>query len=314
MDEGRWPRFAVLGAGAVGSYFGGMLARAGAPVTFIGRTNQVAALTTNGLTIDSIHFRERLSVVASSDVAAAGNADFVLLSVKTVDTESAAQSIAPALKRGALVVSLQNGVDNVVRIHAASGIEALAAVVYVAAEITDHGTVKHVGRGDLIVGELLANPSNPAERKSQLARLAAQFTGAGVPCKVSDRIETELWTKMLLNCAYNAVSALARTRYGRIADDEGSREIIRQVIDEATAVAHAAGVRLADRDLFAAALQLGPAMSNAFSSTAQDIARGKRTEIDSLNGYLARRGRELGVETPVNRTLHALVKLLEAAG
>ena len=119
---------------------------------------------------------------------------------------------------------------------------------------------------------------------------------------------------MAMNCAYNAVSALGRAKYGRMARDPGAREVLRRAVEETAAVARAGGVRLPDTDLVGAAFRLGEAMSEATSSTAQDLARGRRTEIDSLNGYVARRGAELGVDAPVNQALHALVKLLEVAG
>jgi len=202
-------------------------------------------------------------------------------------------------------VSFQNGVDGVERIRAATGIEAIPAVVYVAAAMTGPGHVRHSGRGDLVIGDPRGG------RRRDLERLVALFAHARVPCIISDTIEAELWSKMAMNCAFNAVSALGRSKYGRIVQDPRSREILRLAVEETVAVAAALGVDLADRDLVAAAFRLGEAMSGATSSTAQDLARGKRTEIDSLNGYVARRGVELGVPTAVNHTLHALVKLLE---
>jgi 2-dehydropantoate 2-reductase len=114
-----------------------------------------------------------------------------------------------------------------------------------------------------------------------------------------------------MNCAYNAISALGRSRYGKMAARAEIREIMRTALEEAEAVARAEGVPLPREDFAAAAWQLGDSMSEAFSSTAQDIARGKKTEIDSLNGYVARRGAKHGIATPVNRTLHGIVKLLE---
>ena len=114
-----------------------------------------------------------------------------------------------------------------------------------------------------------------------------------------------------MNCAYNAVSALGRANYGTIAQHPGTRQVLRLVVEETVAVAHASGVRIPDIDVVDAVFNFGDAMSEATSSTAQDIVRGKRTEIDSLNGYVARRGAELSVATPVNQTLYALVKLLE---
>ncbi len=307
MPDEPWPRVAVLGAGAVGCYFGGMLARAGAPVVLIGRPRHVEVIAAEGLGIDGLHFRERVRVDASSSVEAARDAAVVLLSVKTLDTEAAARSLAPHLAPGAVVASLQNGVDNVERIRQASGIDALAAVVYVAAAMTGPGQVRHTGRGDLVVGD-------PAGvRGEEAGRLAALFARAGVPCVVSDNIRGELWTKMAMNCAYNAVSALVRAQYGRIVQDPAARAVLRRAVEETAAVARAAGVRLPDVDLVGAAFRLGEGMREARSSTAQDLVRGKRTEIDALNGYVSRRGAELGVPTPVNQVLHALVKLLEGA-
>jgi 2-dehydropantoate 2-reductase len=305
VEGATWPRVVVLGAGAVGCYFGGLLARAGAPVTLIGRPRHVEALRRDGLWLEGLHFQERVPVAASVAVDAARDAAVVLFCVKTLDTDEAAQSLAPHLGPGTVVLSLQNGVDNVERIRMAGGFEALPAVVYVAAAMTGPGRVKHTGRGDLIVGD----PSG--RRRGDLERLAALFARAGVPCAVSDDIRVELWTKMSMNCAYNAVSALGRAKYGRMAQHPHAREVLRLAVEETAAVARAAGVPLVESKLVEAAFRLGEAMREATSSTAQDIQRGKRTEIDSLNGYVARRGAELGVPTPVNQTLHALVKLLE---
>jgi 2-dehydropantoate 2-reductase len=298
VRDGEWPRIAVVGAGAVGCYFGGMLAVAGAPVTFIGRERQVEALRRKGLTLESVHFTRTTPVSASTDMSSAADAQVVLLCVKTTDTEEAAKSLAPHLAAGALVVSLQNGVDNVARIRAAAGINAVPAVVYVGAEVTEPGRVKHTARGDLVLGNV----------DSTLAKL---FARAGIPIRLSENIEGDLWMKLIQNCAYNALSALGRAPYGRLVRNPLMRDLMKRVVDEVVAVGRARGIRFPDGDLVAATWKLGEGMERTTSSTAQDIARGKRTEIDSLNGYVARLGDELGIPTPVNRTLHALVKLLE---
>ena len=312
MEKAEWPTIAVLGAGAVGCYFGGMLARAGAPVTLIGRRPHVEAITGKGLFLESLHFRQQIAVSASTDVAAAHAARVVLLCVKTTDTEEAARALAPHLVTGAVVVSLQNGVDNVERIRPLVNAEVLPAVVYVAAQMTAPGCVKHTGRGDLILGDLPRRDPEDGTRRRQLEDLAGLFGRAGVPCRVSEDVEADLWTKLVMNCAFNAISALGRSRYGRLASNPWTRDVMRQVVEEVVAVGRAAGVRWKDVDLIEATWKLAAAMSAATSSTAQDIARGKHTEIDALNGYVARRGAELGVATPVNQTLHALVKLLES--
>jgi 2-dehydropantoate 2-reductase len=304
-------RVAVMGAGAVGSYFGGMLARAGARVTLIGRPNHVEAVRKNGLLLDTVTFKEHVALNASTHPADVRDAQFVLFCVKTLDTESVARSIAPHLAQDAIVISLQNGVDNIARIRAASGIEALPAVVYVAAALPEPGHVKHSGRGEWIVGEYAGAAPSAAGTKSRPERVAEMCTAAGVPCRVSQNIEVDQWTKMVMNCAGNAVTAIAQTSFAHVARNLDTREVLRTVINECVVVARAAGVALPDVDWTEKGLKNAETLGEATSSTAQDIARGKPTEIDSLNGYIVRRGREFSVPTPVNMTLFALVKLIE---
>jgi 2-dehydropantoate 2-reductase len=314
-------RIAVVGAGAVGCYFGGMLARAGATVTFLRRPpgdRSGAARTLGPLYIDSVHFQESVRVQWAGEPGSVRDAEIVLFCVKAIDNESAARQIAAHLQPGAIVVSLQNGVDNAEQIHAASGVDALPSVVYVAAAMAGPDRVQHNGRGDLVIGEFQnrrrvpeSGKSGAAPGPSRVERVAALFQAAGVPCAVSANIEADLWTKLMMNCAGNAITALGRASYGRVAAHEPSRKVIADVVSECLAVARAAGVHLPERDYVSGGIQLAATLGEATSSTAQDIARGKRTEIDSLNGYVARLGGRLGVATPVNATLHALVKLLE---
>lgn len=300
-----WPKIAVVGAGAVGGYFGGLLARAGAPVTMIGRPQFVEAVAKHGLFLDTLHFQESVRVEACTDIHTVRGAEIVLFCVKTTDNASTARAIAPLLAPGALVLTMQNGVDNVEQIRAAAAIDALPSVVYVAASVPEPGRVKHVGRGDLVVG--------PENEKTK--RITAIFARANVPCRISENIEGELWTKLIWNCALNAVSALGRAKYGHIAASSDAWKVVETTVYEVLAVARAAKVHppgLEDPQVaLAGALKIATQMAEALSSTAQDMNRGKRTEIDSLNGYIARRGAELGVPTPVNQALYALTKLAE---
>ena len=304
-QESGWPQIAVVGAGAVGGYFGGMLARAGAPVVLIGRPAFVEAVTKNGLLLDTVQFKETVRVAAAADLEAVRGAQVVLLCVKTVDTQATARALAPLLDATPVVVSMQNGVDNAEQIRAASGLDALGAVVYVAASVPQPGRIKHVGRGDLVVG--------PRDRRTE--QIAALFERACVPCRISDNIEGELWTKLIWNCALNAVSALGRAKYGQIVASDDARKVVETLVYEVLAVARAANIHppgLEDpKAALAGAFKIAGQMSGALSSTGQDMLRGKRTEIDSLNGYISRRGAELGVPTPVNHALYTLVKLAE---
>ena len=311
MTEGTWPQVAVVGAGAVGCYCGGMLGRAGAPVTLIGRPVHVEASERDGLLLETMRFTERVRVAASTEIAAARGAALVLCCVKSTDTEATAQSLAPHLSPDAVVLSMQNGVDNLERLRRHVPGPAFAAVVYVAAAMAGPGHVRHTGRGDLLIGAL--PPDEQSTAQPVLERVAGWLQRADIPCVVSDNVEGELWAKLLINCAYNAISALGRARYRRIGAHPQALGVLKDAVREVIAVAQAAGVRLPDGDLVEAACSISRSMAGATSSTAQDIARGKRTEIDHLNGYVVRRGEEVGVATPVNRTLHALVRLLEEA-
>jgi len=301
-----WPRIAVVGSGAVGGYFGGMLARAGAPVVMIGRPAFVDQVKKNGLFIDSFRFQERVNVEVSTEISAARGADVILFCVKTLDTAATSKELKPHLSAETIVVSLQNGVDNVAQIRTASGIEALPCVVYVAAAMPEPGYIKHSGRGDLVIGP-------PSEK---VDRIAALMQRGGVPCKVSANIEGELWTKFLWNCASNALTALGQVSYSQLASDPDARKLYEYTVLEVLAVAKAAGVRIPAADdpqaMMEKALETSSHLGDARSSTAQDLARGKQTEIYSLNGYVVQRGLELRVPTPVNQALFTLVKLSEA--
>ena len=293
-------KVAVMGAGAVGCYFGAMLARAGHAVTLIGRPQHVEAVNRRGLYLDSKSFQEHVPMSASTDAAVVAGSDVVLFCVKSSDTEAAGRQIAPHLGEKTVLLTLQNGVDNAERLQAALPQEVIPAVVYVATEMAGAGHVKHHGRGDLVIG---ASASSEA--------IAAQLIAAGVPVTVSDNANGELWVKLIVNCAYNAISAISRMPYGQMVEGDGVPAVMDDVVMECLAVAKAAGV-IVPGDVRVSVPGIAGAMKEQFSSTAQDLMRGKPTEIDHLNGYVVRKGAALGVPTPVNRVLHSLVKLLES--
>jgi 2-dehydropantoate 2-reductase len=309
MSETReWPRIAVVGAGAVGGYFGGMFARAGASTVFIGRKHFADAVTSKGLVLDKSEGLERIRVRATVEISAIRDCSLILFCVKANNTSSTAAQMARFVRPDATIVCLQNGVDNADQVRDAANVVPIPAVVYVAVSVPEPGRVKHLARGDLIIGP-------PSERTTHLADV---FARAGIPCRVSDNIEGELWLKLLRNCALNAISALGHARYGQIAQSDDAKKLMEDIVDEVLAVARAARVVLPgvdDRESgMAAAMEIATQMADAFSSTAQDLSRGRPTEIDALNGYVARRGAELGVPVPVNHALFTLVKLAEQKG
>lgn len=312
-DDSGWPRIAVLGAGAVGGYYGGMLARAGAPVTLIGRPAQVDAIARDGLAIEWADRRETIRVAAAVDPAAARDADVILVCVKSLDTEAASRSLQPHLGAETAVLSLQNGVDNTQRLRTVLAQPVFATVVYVGAINVAPGVVRHTGRGDLVLGPLARDLARNALLVERAQSLAAMFKRAGVPCVVSGTIEADLWRKLAINCVYNAISAVGCADYGRMLAHGPTRDLIPLIVAECVEVARADGVALDEGPLLQSSLAVGAALATQISSTAQDLRRGRRTEIDALNGYVAERGAALGIPAPINRTLHALVKLREEA-
>jgi 2-dehydropantoate 2-reductase len=290
---------AVVGAGAVGCYYGGLLLRAGHDVTFIGRQPHVDAINAHGLLLDTKTFKGHLPAKAATDATALASPDLVLVCVKSADIEQAGRSLAGSLQPETSVLSLQNGVDNAPRLAAVTGHAVIPVVVYVGSEMAGPGHVRHHGGGDLAIGPSAAS-----------AALAQTLAAAGIGITIADDIDKTLWSKLIINCAFNALSAVAGISYGPMLEVEGTRDVVTRAVQEATAVARACGVSIGD-DLLAHILNIPEIMPNQMSSTAQDLARGKPSEIDFLNGYVVRKGAELGIPTPTNHALQVMVKLTE---
>lgn len=294
-------KVAVMGAGAVGCYYGGMLARSGHGVVLIARPQHAEAIQRHGLRIETRAFDEQVRLGVDTGAAGVQGADLVLFCVKSTDTESVGALIRPHLKPGVLVLCLQNGVDNADRLRSVlPGYAVAAAVVYVATEMAGAGHVRHHGRGELVI-----EPAAGSEAAAQA------LEGAGIPTEISGNVRGALWAKLILNCAYNAVSAIAQMPYGKTVLGAGVKDVMRDVVAECLAVARAEGVQVPG-DVNEAVRKIAETMPSQFSSTAQDLARGKRSEIDYLNGLIVRRGDALGVAVPANRVLWALVKLMES--
>ena len=248
-------------------------------------------------------FDEHVRLNASSDPAAVKGAQLVLFCVKSGDTERAGEQLKPFVDKDMVVLCLQNGCDNDQRLR---GIlaqpEVAAAVVFVGTEMLGPGHVKHHGSGELVIDPIRNIPG-----------IAEIFQAAAIPTQVSGNVRGHLWLKLILNCAYNAISAIAHKPYGQTVPSAGVQDVMRDVVDECLAVATAEGIHVPG-DVDAAVRSIVETLPQQYSSTAQDISRGKATEIDYLNGHVVRRGKALGIRTPANQVLWAMVKLIEAKG
>ncbi len=291
-------KIAVMGAGAVGCYYGAMLALAGHKVVLIGRAALVEAVSQKGLILEKDRQHLVAHVDVSSDPAAISGAEMILVCVKSGDTEQAGREIKPFLAPSCQVLSLQNGVSNAERLTDILGRPVEPVVVYVASGVPSPGIVRHEGRGDLEVSAQCAGD------------VADLLNGAGIETRVSDDVMGSLWTKLIVNCAMNPLSAITRLPYGEMVSQDGMPQLIDDIVREALSVAHAEGISIPDT-IFETIRTIPISMPGQHSSTAQDLMRGKPTEIDFLNGEIVRRADKLGLAVPVNRTLTLLVKSAE---
>ena len=298
----------VVGAGSVGCYFGGMLARCGQDVTLIARPQHVQAINQNGLIMDCVNFKEIVKLQAVSGYEPLRNADLVLLCVKSYDTEKVALEIKPFLATETVILSLQNGVDNVERAQNILKNQIYPTVVYVATGMAGPGHLKHFGRGELVLG----TTSDLDEKSKSVLEATAEFlTTNGVPSFVSEEIKKELWLKFLVNCIYNGISAVGQIEYGQMVQVLAVNDFIMSLTREFLEVGMREGVHISWDEAMIANKKIAETMAHQKSSTSQDLLKKKSTEIEFLNGFIVRKGLEHQVPTPSHQALYAMVKMLE---
>jgi len=318
-EEVRKPSFLVAGAGAVGSALGGMLRLAGHEVALLGRNRaHMEAVRAAGLRLTGIwgeHVATGFRVVEDAgDLAGPDAIDYVMVTTKSFDTEALLDRIAPVLP-GAQFVSVQNGLGNIEAIRARVGPErTIGGMIIIGFSIPAPGRVAvTVYGGEVILGRPDAERSRPAD--AAVSRLAEVFTRAGVPARTTDNVAAAVWGKVLYNCALNALGAVLDAPYGELAAAP-TWDAIGDLVREAFAVARAEGVRLpwesAEGYIDLLAARQLPDTAAHRASMLQDIKRGRRTEIEHMNGAIARLGAARGVPTPVNSAVAALVRFLEA--
>ena len=311
--KNKIPKIFVMGAGSVGCFFGGMLARAGKDVTLIARPMHVEAIHKKGLYMECTNFQEYVPIKATVDQSEVKDADIILLCVKSTDTQKTIEGIQTYLKKDVVILSLQNGVSNCDMIKKTTPTHSYPAVVYVATSIAGPGHLKHFGRGELLIGDLDNQHLTNESIQDELQFLTEIFSTSGVPCDISKDIKYELWSKFLVNCCYNGISAIGQIQYGKMAALPEIQVLMDQIMKEFLAVAHKEGVVMTLEQAAMLIQQIATTMSGQRSSTAQDLARKKPTEIDYLNGLIVKKGQDYGIRTPVNQSIYALVKMLESS-
>ena len=296
-------KIAVMGAGAVGGYFGALLQRGGLDVTLIARGRHLEAIRARGLRITSVHGNFTVAAKAVEDPKEIGPVDLILFCVKSYDTEAATRLCLPLMHDGTAILSLQNGIDNEEQITDIVGEgKVLGGVAYIGSAIAEPGVIVHTTEGRIAFGEMGGGIS---QRVRQLEQV---FRNAGVPAEASANIQAILWGKLVWNAAFNALNTLVGGEVHVLVERPETRTLARQVMEEVRAVAVAHGVLL-PADLVERLLRWTDTAAIAMkTSTRQDLEAGKALEVEALNGAVVRRGQAAGVPTPYNFTLYALLK------
>jgi 2-dehydropantoate 2-reductase len=286
-------KIAVFGAGGVGAYYGAGFARGGAEVALIARGAHLEALQKERLTIETAEGIEHYRLRATDDPSEIGRVDVVLFCVKSYDTTSAARALPPLIGPDTAVVSLQNGIDNEPKIADVVGWEhVLGGSAYIFAAVTSPGVVRASGPRSIVFGEWTGDTSPRVQRILEAA------AAGGIQATASRRVQVAKWEKYVLLAAFSAVSAATQLPLGEIRRSEAAVTLIRDLMTEIWNVGRASGVDL-DDDLVER--QHGLVMSqddDSRTSLHTDLVKGRRMEIDALQGAVVRLGRELGVPTP----------------
>jgi 2-dehydropantoate 2-reductase len=299
-------KVAVMGAGAVGAYFGALLHRGGLDVTLIARGRHLEAIKARGLHIKSTHEDFTVDVKAVGDPKAVGPVDLILFCVKSYDTESAVQQCLPMVKEGTAILSLQNGVDNEEKIAALAGLEkVLGGVAYIGAAVYEPGVIVHTAEGRIILGELRGDISE------RVRRIEQTFREANVPTEVSANIQAILWGKLCWNTTFNAINTLVGGELRALIEQPETWALARAVMEEVRAVGVAHGVHLPEETVDKLLSWTEKQAAGIKTSTRQDLEAGKRLEADALNGVVVQKGKAAGISTPLNFVLYGLLKAID---
>lgn len=300
-------KIAVIGAGAMGSLFGALLAEAGEQVTLLDvRRDHVDAVNADGLVVEKEGARRRVRIRATQDADSIGPTDLCIVFVKSTQTAAAAQTAARLAGPSTLVLTLQNGMGNAETLAGAlDPARIIAGTTSHGATFLGPGTIRHAGSGDTVIGPWSTETISGAEA------VAKVFEKAGIVTRVVAGVRSVMWAKLFINVGINAITALTGITNGRLLDLEQTRRLSRDAVEEAMAVAAARGIAV-EGDPVEKVFQVAEATGANRSSMGQDVDSRRVTEISAINGFVVREAQKVGVPAPVNRTLSALVETLQA--
>jgi len=300
-------KIAVVGPGAMGCLFAGLLSRAGQEVWLIDRESKRASqLAREGLLITGAEGETQATPHATHRATDVGVADLVLIAVKSYDTPGAADSARPLVGPSTAVLTLQNGVGNLEVLAARLGADrVIGGATAQAATLLGPGRVNHAGVGETVIGEPGGGES------ARAADLASLLSQAGLPTSVTTDLPAVLWGKLTVNAGINAVATLAQVPNGALLDSPALRQAMRSAAGEAAAVGEASGFRAVAGDMVKYTEDICRQTAKNTNSMLQDVRRQRRTEIDAINGAVVQQGEAVGVTAPANQLLATLVRGLE---
>jgi 2-dehydropantoate 2-reductase len=294
----------VVGAGGVGGFFGGLLAKAGNRVTFLARGRHLEAIRRDGLRVKHHQGEFTVPVAATDDPQEMGSVELVLFTVKSYDTESAIPAVRSVLKGNTSVLTLQNGVESHQVLGRTLGQgRVLPGAAYIESRIESPGVIQQTGDVvRIVLGEI------DGTRSSRVLTLQKNIEGAGVSCEVSDDVLRALWTKFLFIASVAGLTSACRARLGVLLANPEYRELLLASMREVEAVGRAHGIKLAHDVVQRTMAYVEGAVKDIKASMHIDLERGRRLELEALNGAVVRLGGEVRVETPVNRFFYLALK------
>ncbi len=296
----------ILGSGALGSLYGGMLAEAGFDVTLVDVWKEhIDTVNASGLFIEGIGGdRSVKNIRGVTDPEQAGTADLVIVFVKATATAEAMKGALSLLGPETAVLTLQNGLGNVEKLAETAGKErVMAGITGHGCTLLGPGKIRHAGQGDTVLGEPCGEVSN------RLKSVGAMLEKAGFSVKLSGNVMGLIWGKLMVNIGINALTAITGLRNGRLVEFPETDELLELAVREAMEIAARKGIRIETEDSVEHTRKVARLTSANRSSMLQDVSNRRQTEIDVINGAIVDEGKKLGVPTPVNLVLSNLVRV-----
>ena len=303
-------KITIVGAGAMGSLFGGLLSESGNEVYLLDIWKEhIETINKKGLWIEGLSGDRFIKIKAVTEPKEiGGTSDLIIIFVKSYHTESAAKNISLLVGKSTSILTLQNGLGNFEILSNVFGLEkVIAGTTSYGATMLCPGRVRHAGIGPTAIGELNGKITTRVEKIAQI------LTQAGIKTETSDNVMGLVWSKLLINVGINALGVLIRVKNGELIKGKYSPKLQAALVEEAIEVANKKGIKLVHQDMIKEVASICEETSANLNSMLQDVLKKKRTEIDFINGAIVREGNKLNLSIPVNQVITDLIKAVEEA-